>query len=408
MLALIRGEVDAIYVAGGRGPDLEALLDVDVVFDIAGQDDPALKINNITPAALTVSGALLDERPTSSPATSPPRCARRAGRPSTPRETRRIIAHEVGIAEDFVEPGYPRAIHAHLEPSLDEDLVAAIESQQAFLLEHGYIESAFDVREWIDAGPLAAAPRAGGAMNAAAPALPRAPGAPPSRSPRAAPTTRAARTAAGVRARGGDDAVTLTVGVPRSFGYLSTLWARDVQPEGVKVEYKYFPVFTDMLTALNSGKIDLTEIGSVGAVQSFANGGNVRAVAVTEPNAENCGLLVPKDSPAQSVRRPQGQEDRVPEVDELLHLVPAPGQGGRAGGERLPDRRDHRAAGQQGVPDRASSTRYYSIDPNMADLVEQTGGRIISTLRGRRRREPLPVRRDDRRRSRTSGTRSAR
>jgi ABC-type nitrate/sulfonate/bicarbonate transport system substrate-binding protein len=157
VLALIRGEVDAIYVAGGRGPDLEALLDVDVVFDIAGQDDPALKINNITPAALTVSGKLLDERPdlVARYVAATLRAARWAR--ENPLETRRIIAHEVGIAEDFVEPGYPAEIHANLEPSLDDDLVSAIESQQHFLLEHGYIESVFDVREWIDAGPLAAA-----------------------------------------------------------------------------------------------------------------------------------------------------------------------------------------------------------------------------------------------------------
>ena len=101
---------------------------------------------------------------------------------------------------------------------------------------------------------------------------------------------------------------TITVGVPRSFGYLSTLWARDVQPEGVKVEYKYFPLFTDMLTALNSGKIDLTEIGDVGAVQSYVNGGNVQAVAVTEPNSKNGGLLVPKDSTATSLADLKGKK----------------------------------------------------------------------------------------------------
>ena len=39
VLALIRGEVDAIYVAGGRGPDLEAFFGVTSVFDIQGQDD---------------------------------------------------------------------------------------------------------------------------------------------------------------------------------------------------------------------------------------------------------------------------------------------------------------------------------------------------------------------------------
>ena len=157
VLALIRGEVDAIYVAGGRGPDLEALVGVHVVFDIQGQDDESLKINNITPATLTVSGTLLDDRPdlVTRYLAATLRAARWAQ--EHPAETRRIIAHEVGIAEDFVGPGYPRDIHAHLEPTLDEPLVTAIESQQRFLLEHGYIEQAFDVRAWIDPAPLEAA-----------------------------------------------------------------------------------------------------------------------------------------------------------------------------------------------------------------------------------------------------------
>ena len=157
VLALIRGEVDAIYVAGGRGPDLEALVGVDVVFDLAGAEDQALGINNITPAALTVSGAAA-RRPSDLVAryvAATLRAARWAADHAV--ETRRIIAHEVGIAEDFVLPGYPHDIHAHLEPTLEPRLVAAIKSQQAFLLEHGYIEQAFDVGDWIDAGPLDAA-----------------------------------------------------------------------------------------------------------------------------------------------------------------------------------------------------------------------------------------------------------
>jgi len=157
LLALIRGEVDAIYIAGGRGPDLDALVGVEVVFDIAGADDDTLKINNITPAALTVSGALLDDRPdlVARYVAATIRAAR-WGREHA-AETRRIIAHEVGIAEDFVLPGYPQDIHANLEPSLDPRLVAAIESQRDFLLEHGFIDSTFDVHEWIDEGPLNAA-----------------------------------------------------------------------------------------------------------------------------------------------------------------------------------------------------------------------------------------------------------
>ena len=157
LLALIRGEVDAIYIAGGRGPDLDALVGVEVVFDIAGAADDTLKINNITPAALTVSGALLDDRPdlVARYVAATIRAARWARDHAA--ETRRIIAHEVGIAEDFVLPGYPDDIHANLEPSLDPTLVAAIEPQRDFLLRHGFIDRSFDVHEWIDEGPLNAA-----------------------------------------------------------------------------------------------------------------------------------------------------------------------------------------------------------------------------------------------------------
>jgi sulfonate transport system substrate-binding protein len=171
---------------------------------------------------------------------------------------------------------------------------------------------------------------------------------------------------------------TITVGVPRNFGYLSTMWARDIQPEGVKIEYKYFPVFTDMLTALNSGKIDLTEIGDVGAVQSYVNGGKVQAVAVTEPNAKNGGLLVPKDSTAQTFADLKGKKiaflKSTNSYISFLHQV-------KEAGLKESDFQIVEISGppankafQSGAVD-----AYYSIDPNMADLVEQTGGRIIST-----------------------------
>jgi sulfonate transport system substrate-binding protein len=182
--------------------------------------------------------------------------------------------------------------------------------------------------------------------------------------------------AAGGSGSGGP--VTVTVGVPRNFGYLSTLWARNVQPEGVKVEYKYFPLFTDMLTALNSGKIDLTEIGSVGAVQSFANGGNVRAVAVTEPNADNCGLLVPKDSKAQTFADLKG--GKIAFLKSTNSYIAFLHQLKEAGLQES----DFQIVEITGPPANKAFQSgqldgYYSIDPNMADLVEQTGGRIIST-----------------------------
>ncbi|HEY4095803.1 MAG TPA: ABC transporter substrate-binding protein [Baekduia sp.] len=154
VLALIRGEVDAIYVAGGRGPDLEAFLGVHQVFDIQAQDDPARRISNIAPVALTVSGRLLDERPDLVARYVAASLRAAAWAKDNERETHRILAHEVGIAEELSAPAYTPEVHANLAFSLDEDLVVAIESQRDFLLEHGYIAESFDVREWIAPEPL--------------------------------------------------------------------------------------------------------------------------------------------------------------------------------------------------------------------------------------------------------------
>jgi ABC-type nitrate/sulfonate/bicarbonate transport system substrate-binding protein len=154
LLALLDGKIDAIYVSGGRGPDLEALLGLEVVFDIRAQEDPLLKVNNLTPTALTASGALVEGHPdlVARYIATSIKAARWAQ--ENVEETRRILAHEVGIAEDFVRPGYTDEIYSALEPSLDDELVEAIEAQKDFLLRHGYIEQDFDINDWIAAGPL--------------------------------------------------------------------------------------------------------------------------------------------------------------------------------------------------------------------------------------------------------------
>lgn len=187
-----------------------------------------------------------------------------------------------------------------------------------------------------------------------------------------------ATTGSGTAASSSPATQTITVGVPRNFGYLSTLWARDIQPEGVKIEYKYFPVFTDMLTALNSGKIDLTEIGDVGAVQSYVNGGKVQAVAVTQPNAKNGGLLVPKDSTARTIADLKGKKiaflKSTNSYTGFLHAI-------KAAGLKESDFTIVEISGPAANKafESGQVDAYYSIDPNMADLVEQTGGRVIQT-----------------------------
>lgn len=171
---------------------------------------------------------------------------------------------------------------------------------------------------------------------------------------------------------------TLVIGVPRNFGYLSTLWARNVQPVGYHIEYKYFPVFTDMLTALNAGKIDLTEIGDVGAVQSYVNGGTVRAVAVTQPNSHNCGLLVPKGSTATSLADLKGKKIIFLKATNsyimFLHQI-------QQEGLKQSDFDIVQISGPAANKAFAAGdvAGYYTIDPNMADIVEQTGAKLITS-----------------------------
>jgi sulfonate transport system substrate-binding protein len=168
----------------------------------------------------------------------------------------------------------------------------------------------------------------------------------------------------------------LVVGVPRNFGYLSTLWARNVQPPGVEVEYKYFPVFTDMLTALNAGQIDLTEIGDVGVFQSVSNGGKVAAVAVTQPNPRNAGLIVPKDSPVKTFADLKGRKiiflRSTNSYTAFLHELKQTGL----------KESDFKVVEISGPPankafQSGKVDAYWTIDPNMADVLQQTGGRLI-------------------------------
>lgn len=105
-----------------------------------------------------------------------------------------------------------------------------------------------------------------------------------------------------------DDDTVLKVGVPRNFGYLNTLWARDYQPDGIIFEYSYFPNYTDVLNALNSGNVDIVEGGDVGAIQSHINtDGRVQAVGMTGAAPESQGVLVRPDSGIETVADLEGK-----------------------------------------------------------------------------------------------------
>ena len=157
--ALIRGEVDAIFVKGSRGAELANFLGAHLIVDIGRHPDPLVVANNHSPRTFTVDGHLLRTRPDA--------VARILARvleagqwaAEHPGETASYIGREVGSIEPWVIAGYGQDLHHHLRTDLEEKHIAALASFTAFLGRHGFLKESFDVRGWIDHAPLAEALR---------------------------------------------------------------------------------------------------------------------------------------------------------------------------------------------------------------------------------------------------------
>ncbi len=159
MLALVRGEVDAICSSGASGLYLCESLGAKEVIELGNHCDPEISGGNQQPAALTVSARLVRERP-DLVARYLKQVMRAAKWAETHRrETIQVIANEVGTAYEWADLAYGPDAHLRLCPALTDEMVLGLERQKAFLLEHGFIESDFDLRGWIDRSPLQRATR---------------------------------------------------------------------------------------------------------------------------------------------------------------------------------------------------------------------------------------------------------
>lgn len=158
MRALLRGEVDAIYVSV-QGAEIQALLDARVVADVGHYPNEKNRINNLSPTVFTVRGELLESHPDIvvrylEQALRTARWAR-----ENPIEAKRFIARDTSVAEEWVDTMYSPDVAHLLAPRLDDRLVLLLEDQKNFLLEHGFITHDFSVPDWIAPEPLAEARR---------------------------------------------------------------------------------------------------------------------------------------------------------------------------------------------------------------------------------------------------------
>jgi ABC-type nitrate/sulfonate/bicarbonate transport system substrate-binding protein len=154
ILALLRGQVDAIPSSGFWGAEHVAGLALRIVFDSRAVSDRSARVNSGNPLILSVNSALLCERPDL--VTRWISCLLRAARwgRANPYEVLRVAAKESGVAEAFVQLTVPEGLDAHLDIGLSDSLVASLEAQKGYLLNRGFIERDFDIEDWIAREPL--------------------------------------------------------------------------------------------------------------------------------------------------------------------------------------------------------------------------------------------------------------
>jgi len=159
IFALVRGQADALFAHGSVAVDTRTALGARVVVDIGSHPDRSLRINNLTPLTLTVSGGLL--------AQAPEVIARWLARiieaaewaKAHPADATRLIAAEVGVPEEFVELAFGDAVAADLTPNFRPENLAALDEQKRFLRSHGFLSGDVDLDAWIAREPLEEAQR---------------------------------------------------------------------------------------------------------------------------------------------------------------------------------------------------------------------------------------------------------
>ncbi len=154
--ALVRGEVDAIFAPAHYGAALRRVTGARVLEDLS-RLPRGERLNNPTLLALTVEGSALeaDREGLAHVLAAVLEAGRWAG--ANRREAARIVAAESGNAESLVEEIFGPRFADDLDISLDADRLGALQRQNRFLLEHGFVARLVPAEEWSEPALLARA-----------------------------------------------------------------------------------------------------------------------------------------------------------------------------------------------------------------------------------------------------------
>ncbi len=154
ILALLMGEVDAIFSESSIAATVAPMFGLSPLVDLRFLPDPLAKVTLPLPLTISVSGRLLDDDPTLVARWLAVLMSASDRARMRPEEARRILAAEVSIPTDALDDAMDPEAQRHLDIGLEDEWIEALESQAAFLFDHGYTKRMVDPESIIDPGPL--------------------------------------------------------------------------------------------------------------------------------------------------------------------------------------------------------------------------------------------------------------
>lgn len=155
--ALIRGDVDAVFLKGAHGAHFAQAFGLVTVIDTGSHPEPLIRSNNGTPRTLTVDRNLAEQHFGASTNIVQQVLRAEAWAWAHPDETRRFLARESNTSEFWVTQAYGENAHKRLKTDLDEVSINALQDFTNFLARWEFLPASFDVRAWIDSRPYEAA-----------------------------------------------------------------------------------------------------------------------------------------------------------------------------------------------------------------------------------------------------------
>lgn len=149
--ALLDGRVDAIYANSGRSSIFQSEGNVKAIEDLGRYPDWTLQVAN-SPYTITVSAELAEAHPEIVVAYL--KAVIKAGRWIKDNQAKAAEIFAKLISFWSGKCVLKEIAKYNFVPDLSAKNIAGIEIEKQFLLEHGYIQNDFDVKEWADASFL--------------------------------------------------------------------------------------------------------------------------------------------------------------------------------------------------------------------------------------------------------------